>query len=551
MHPKMWCMWKPAQSGKTRSMQEWIRDNEETAEHLNILITSNNRLLVAQLTKRMKDDGFGDSSSDEEDGDEEESNLADDHIDPASKVFSWMSGTSKTKIGVGDLTLSILEDEVKMVCCCAHKVRFKYIIALLDRLEKSKNFNKRISIWIDEADASVKMWAKTFDFVKFIRVDRVVLVSATFESVFKYYKHIRIRGYKVTFNEPTYLRYAECNVIVDEQDNCDAVGYLEKVLDKYPDICEPGSRLFAPGEVDCASHDNIAELLRSRGFAVMIINGQRKEIVMPDGSKIKIPLKISVDDPAELSSALSDLYAKHNLADVPFAITGQICLGRGITFQSQGFMFDYGVVPNLRDDAAIYQCVARLLGNTKQFTGFKRPTIYCTNATDVVCNHLAKKSENIARIAYERGLPDFNQHDIVDCIGEMPSKKKLTPEQEKAKKLEIEQEKNVRLEEFPTMRDLHDRIREIEKELPTVKWSHRFPAAPHIDKVTGKYMCSLGKSSKVQSTDDVRSFAVGLRSWGSGVTESERGEMIFRVYAGYTDGVVTFFLRWTFSKKEE
>jgi len=545
MDPKMWCMWKPAQSGKTRSMQEWIRQNEETAEHLNILITSNNRLLVSQLTKRMRDD-FADSGSESETESDDGSDVPDDHIDEESRVFSWMSGTAKTNIKVGELANFIKEDIVTMVCCCAHKARFRYIIELLKDLEKSKSFSKRISIWIDEADVSVKMWARTFNFTKFNRVDRVVLVSATFDAVFKYYKHIRIRGYEVVYNAPTYLRYAECTVIEEEDNKESALSYLAGILMKYPEIVAPGTKLFAPGEIEVASHDAIAEFLLSKGFAVMVLNGQRKVIILPTGETIKVPLKLSNESPGELSAALAKIYTDENLARFPFAVTGQICLGRGITFQSESFMFNCGVIPDLKDFAAIYQCVARVLGNTKEFIEFQKPTIYCTRRTNVVCKYLANVSENIARIAYEKGLTNLSINQIEELVGVMEEIRLPTPEEKERKSINGEHLENVRLEEFATMKELHSRFKEIIKEHSMCKWSGRSPAEPQRD-AAGNYKCSIGQRSEVQSADAIRKFAVGMRSWGSGATEAGRGDLIHRVYASVDAGVPRLFLRWTYS----
>ena len=544
MHPKMWCMFKPAQSGKTRTTQEEIRNNEETAEHLNILITSNNRLLVSQLTKRMTDDGFGSSEGDSDTTDDDRTE-ADDRIDEVDKVFSWMSGSGKTNISVGKLANEIKEDRVTMVVCCAHKARFGYICELLKDLDSSKVFKKRVSIWIDEADVSVKMWAKKFDFTKFERVDRVVLISATFESVFKYYESIRIRGYETVYNEPTYLKYSECDVVrVEHLEDEDTEAYLSRILSQRPEMCRPGVKLFAPGEVEVSTHEKITSLLKARGFAVMILNGQRKEIVLPDDSKIQ--LNFNPNRPEEMSKVLADVYKQNNLSRFPFAITGQICLGRGITFQSSEFMFDYGVIPELKDYAAIYQCVARLLGNTKLFTGFKKPTVFCNRRTDVVCRHLAKVAENIARIVFENGLSDISEKDIEKLLGEMDTIKELTPEQKERASVRKEQEENVRIEEFATMKELLARYKEIRKSHEMCSLPNRSPAEPHRDE-EGFYKSSIGGRSEIQRAEAIRNFAVGMRSWGAGSSESKRGDLIYRVYAGYDDSTPVLFLRWTFT----
>jgi hypothetical protein len=427
MHPKMWCIWKPAQSGKTRSMQEWIRENEETAEHVNILIASNNRLLVSQLTKRMTDDGFGGSEGDS-DISEDDRSEANDYVDEDKKVYSWMSGSGKPNVSPDSLASKVLKGKVTMVVCCANKTRVVHTKKFLEELEELYECvipekRKRISIWIDEADVSVKLWTKTVDFTKFSYVDRVVLVSATFDSIFKIYDTIKIKGYDSVFNEPTYLRYEECNITEEEENKQSSFEYLKGILEKYPEMSNPGVRLFAPGEIKVSTHDEIADLLRSRNFAVMVLNGQRKEIVLPNGSKIKISLSANIETPGELSSKLAELYVQHGLSRFPFAITGQICLGRGITFQSPSFMFSHGVIPDLKDEASIYQCAARLLGNTKEFDGFSSPKVFCSYRTNIVCRHLARIAENIARVVYEKGWEDVSMAMVEEVAGQKPSLK--------------------------------------------------------------------------------------------------------------------------------
>jgi hypothetical protein len=531
-------------------MQEWIRQNEETAEHLNILIASNNRLLAAQLTKRFQDDGFGSSGSESEISDEDDRSEADDHVDEANKVYTWMTGSGKPKIDVGTLADHIKEDNVTMLVCCANKSRMLHIKKLLENLEKSKLFNKRISIWIDEADVSVKLWTKTVDFTKFSHVDRVVLVSATFDSVFKMYDTIRIKGYEEVFNLPTYLRYEECDITEEEENKQSCFEYLKGILDKHPEMSQPGARLFAPGEIKVSTHDEIADMLRARNFAVMILNGQRKEIILPDGTKIRISLAANIEAPGELSSKLAELYVQHGLSRFPFAITGQICLGRGITFQSPNFMFSHGVIPDLKDEAAIYQCVARLLGNTKEFDGFTPPKVFCSYRTNVVCKHLARIAENVARVTYEKGWVDVSMAMVEEIVGQKPSNKELTPEQKERIAVRKEQEENVRLEEFENMKALIARYKEIRKTYSKCKLPTRSPTEPHKDKTDGKYKCSIGGRSEVQTVEAIQRFASGMKSWGAGASDSKRGDLICRVYAGYRDSTPSLFLRWTYSLPE-
>jgi len=147
---KVECLWLPGQSGKTRKIKESIektsfniRDLKEIygiEEHFNIIICSNNKSLVDQTNVRMTEELY----KDEDIG-----------------VFSWRSVNGKMEdkncgnIEVKSLCYNIIEDELNMLLCCANPTRIKYLFNLLETLEKSKNFNTKIDIWIDEADSSL------------------------------------------------------------------------------------------------------------------------------------------------------------------------------------------------------------------------------------------------------------------------------------------------------------------------------------------------------------------------------------------------------------
>lgn len=414
MSDKMMCLWKPAQSGKTRTIMEMIREHEETTAHLNIVICSNIRLLVSQTTARMSRDLFGggdDSASDysADSLESDESAAADDRID--GDVFSWMSGTARVNISTGELADRIKEDEVTMVVCCSHKRRFKYLNDLLANLDKSKHFTKRVSVWIDEADVSVRLWSDpALDFTRFNKVDRVCLVSATFNSVVRTYGRIKVMRLETTHPD-CYVPLRECNVVTHES-SADPSANLASVLAARPEMRAPGVRLFAPGMVEVSTHDAVATYLGSQGFAVMVLNGQRKCIVCPDGTTIPLALRMDPTNPDEISNVLPAIYAEHNLGRWPFAVTGQMCLGRGITFQSAGFMFDYGVIPTLGDPAAAYQCVARLLGNVREFPGFKVPTVFMGAEMRTVTLSQEKVAMMVAKKVLEKGWADVGAEEI-------------------------------------------------------------------------------------------------------------------------------------------
>ena len=409
-------LWKPAQSGKTRTIQQMIQADDGVKNHLNIVICSNNRLLVSQTRSRMDRDVYSFETGSTSSGDSDSSDPADDAI--VGGVYSWMSGTKKSNIPVDALAWRIFKGEVSMVVCCSHKARYRHMKKLMSELE-SVRFAKPINVWIDEADVSVKTWSNPeFDFSRMSCVRRMTLVSATFEEVFHYYPRIRVKAFPETHPE-CYRGLRDCNIV--EEVGCgSAITYLESVLEKHRDeLVRPGVRIFAPGDIKVDTHDLVADSLTSHGFAVMVLNGREKGFRMPDGRREPISLTMSEEDPDELSRMLAQKYVELGLSRFPFAVTGHLCLGRGITFQSREFLFDFGIIPDIAADAAAYQCVARVLGNIGSFSD-KVPTIYMSENMTRATVRQEKIATNIARLVHENEWVDVGKDQVAEAAGDEP-----------------------------------------------------------------------------------------------------------------------------------
>lgn len=408
MSDKMKCLWKPAQSGKTRTMQELIRADDGVKNHLNILICSNNRLLVAQTNARMMDDLYTDSpSSVEEDG------PADDAV--VGGVYSWMSGTKKSNIHHNDLAVRIMLGQVSMVVCCSHKKRFQYLTEMLTVLERL-SFSKPVNVWIDEADVSVKHWSGDFDFTRFRCVREMILVSATFDAVFDHYARIRVMPFPETHPE-CYLGLRDCDLQA-----FDAAGraaeYMDAVLTAHPELVKPGTKLFIPGDIERVSHNAIADKLTKRGCVVLVLNGETKAFLFPNGDRLDINLTLDEENPTELSHVLAEVYAARELSKVPFAVTGQLCLGRGITFQSRSFTFDAAIVPGIKDASSAYQCVARVLGNVRTFVGPFTPTVYMSPKLLTAVQRQERIATNLAKLVHENKWVDVGAEEVGLAAGD-------------------------------------------------------------------------------------------------------------------------------------
>ena len=383
---------RPAQSGKTKTYQQLIKDYEMLSElfydcegFINIVLCSNNKSLVQQTAARHAADLYEISSVESEGG------AADDRIE--GNVFSWFSGTKENNVEVGALADRIKEDEVAMVVCCAHSKRIGFLVELLENLNRSKNFKKKVNIWIDEADESINKWSK-IDINCLKVVHSVTLISATFDAIVKKYGKVRVRCYDVPHPE-CYIGFKDCEVMPKDIAVASAPAYLAAVYDEFSaQLCLPGTRLFAPGDSTQESHDQITEFLRVRGWAVLVLNGARKEIVKPCGQVLPIADYVEWENgtPEEIGKTITSIYHDSGLSAFPFAITGQICLGRGLTFQNERFLFDWAIVSNMASRALAYQCAARVLGNIKHLPNYKQ----CKIVTTSRMQRMIEQAENIA-----------------------------------------------------------------------------------------------------------------------------------------------------------
>jgi hypothetical protein len=420
---KVECMWLPGQSGKTRKIQESIQLTKSLSELfdfdevIHVIVCSNNRALVKQTGSRMNNDLYVSESKDlpdynDSEESDEESSKSDAKIE--GSVFTWLSGNKSNNISVEKLALDILNKKINMLICCAHAKRLSYLKRLLTILEDSEMFQKKVNIWIDEADASCILWSKPeLNIIDYEKVNKVTLVSATFDSVIKKYNRIKVLPFEKTHPE-TYHKIQECQLISDDFIAGNATEYIKGIYQKYKDeLYKPGIKLFAPGDTKIETHNNIASFLKDQGFAVVVLNGTRKEIVIPHHESISLNSYLGDSDvPEEIGKIITKIYHDSNLSRFPFAITGQTCIGRGITFQNKDFLFDYGIIYNIADKANAYQCGCRMAGNIKHVSGYKQSKII--SPTKMIERMIERENiaVNIGKIVNDLNLPDVGKEQL-------------------------------------------------------------------------------------------------------------------------------------------
>ena len=429
---KLYTLILPAQSGKTRKVEERIAEFKEICGNdgvysIDILISANNQLLVHQTRARIKKDlGSADSSpsaSDDDssyDGEEKEPEDSDAVI--KGEIFSWTYG-KKTNIPFDSLKDKILLRDIELVLMCANKRRMTYLARMLTALVTHKRFKRSpfpIKIWIDEADATINIWRQFQEIIDLPAIKQVTLVSATFGSVLKRFDRLRVIPFQITY-PPCYRRLKDFHqVIVELGANPPAVEFILHVLALNPALCAPGQRLFTPGAYTKASHEEIADALAARGFATIIINGETKQLRIPGSPPIDLRPSLSCADPEmlppEFNQTLAQLYYDNNLKRFPMAITGYLCVQRGVTFQCaptethNGFTFTNGIIPPNSNKAEAYQTTLRCGGNTGDFPDYVLPTIYTNAKTFAGITEQEEIAVNLPKIVYDEGLEFVDKH---------------------------------------------------------------------------------------------------------------------------------------------
>jgi hypothetical protein len=385
---KVKCIYRLAQSGKTQLVKDIIEDSKMCVDSfgeddsVHFFISSNNQVLAGQTNTR-----FNDS-------------------------FCWIS---LNKTDDYKILYELAEGDISMIVMCSNKIRMEKLVLLINQLEKSKNFKKRINIWIDEADSTINLWSKYENICSKDIVEQITLVSATFEPVFNKYKRLHVIGYKDP--HPKQYRCLRDSVKIENNYVGSIVDYIEHLFEKYPHLLKEGVRAFIPGNSRITSHDEIAELLvKKYNFAILILNGTRKEIIMPGKKTINlfeyISFKENGEVPEEFKEILSRIYKQHKLYEFPFAITGHLCVNRGITFQTNDFLFDYGIIPNVHKKTEAYQLIARLFGNIGEYQNYKPCKIYSSYSNFNKIEKQEAIAMNISKMVYEQNLSDVGKEEL-------------------------------------------------------------------------------------------------------------------------------------------
>lgn len=411
MNGKIQLLCKPCQNGKTADILDSISKNRNN-KHL--LISDNNLLLNSQTCERAKSLGL-------------------------NCVILSSNNTCSDILTL--LGMILLDDSINLVLGCANSKRFSDFTTLIDKFQK---YN--YSIWIDEADKilasenskgfiSYCIESKNVDSVTFITASPQESLSKSLLTEYDYIELFKtpkkdISNYH-SLRESTFEPYEFDGELIEYVNS-----YLELNTPKNSEVW------FIPAKHDISYQQTMYELLIKSYFdVVLIINSKNKYIgILDNNSKEITKIKlISLNyRKTSVSQWLGKFYADKNLITKRVAITGNACLGRGISIQSNDCFITHGLYgPRIANSKRkLYQLSARICGNIKKFPKYLEngpPKIICSTKYFEIIS----KMENIAFETMYCPLSKISNEEIKDMydaytIREPTIVKKKTLEELKA-----------------------------------------------------------------------------------------------------------------------
>jgi len=527
-----------------------------SSECLNVIFTSNTKLLTKQTAGRIISDvdnvsEISDLSCDDE---EDELSIEMDVEEKVSKTIAWISSGKKMSVSdvFKNIVVGAVGNKINNIICCTNKIRIKNVKELLDDLNRmfmAGLFKKKVNIWIDEADACIKIWEpyieKCDPLIDSNFIQNIVLVSATMVPVYKRFHQKRIepnlRTYENT-HAPVYHKYSESIMRHEYSENAKYPEVqLKTVLENNPELMSAGTRLFCPGNKARRTHEELCRELLNTGFNVLLLNGVNKELRFCDGSPA-IQIAEQLDTDLEISKTLNGLYYELELFNSPFAVTGNLCIGRGITFASQiegrEFLFTHGIIPEVLNGDEGYQMVARCCGNIKGYESYQVPTIFVSEKTDALIRQQENIAIQFAKSFYQDGVESVKV--TRNMLKEATGEEEDECDKEERKKAKAD---NLRFimgatEEFKTLDEANDFCKKIKP------GSQKEKEESFKNEETNEYVISTTKKGKKKFTYDEFMNTKWNATSLLNMKDLNAGKVSKVIKPVYRDNVVVWLVRW-------
>lgn len=374
---------KPEQSGKTFVMIQQIIKciTYPTCDKVvvNIIFCDNNLLLTRQTSSRVG------------------AALSNPEIQINGETYLEFSSHSRTTYHDANAVIGGIIRNINNVLCCTNGTRVDDTFDIIDGLQNNPATRDRFffKIWLDEADKYHGFIDSTFKpLVEKHGNVALYCITATPKPLFMKYQALNVFPLENTTSED-YHGWTD-NIIKKFAIDSGCLEFVNHILEQYKSVIVPGSKWFIPAEFRKASHEAMAVLCGSFGMATIIVNGEGVKFYLPNRELIVEP---KTD---ELNNIILKLYCEHNLYKLPLVITGNLCVGRGISMMSKGFIFDYGILSCCNNPQQASQDAGRLKGNIKLWPGYKRPVVFTTPKFDKNAVEWEKKSRTLAKLAFDK-----------------------------------------------------------------------------------------------------------------------------------------------------
>ena len=374
---------KPEQSGKTFIMiQNIIRDLREPIDGkqiINFILCDNNLLLTRQTCSRVSED------------------LKEFQVN--GETYLEFSSHKRTEYHDAiSVAGAITTKGVKNILCCTNGKRIDDIDQLITSLNDGPYTKGKLhfKIWLDEADKFTGFINTTLKpLVDEYRNINVYCITATAKKLFDQYQFMNVLPIENT-TTPQYHGWCDNKIrLIDDDSSCE--DFVEHVLTNVANLAiQPGTNWFIPAKYKKTSHEKIKDKCVSKGFAVFVVNGNGIRLTLP--SKEMIIYK--KDD--EFNTKIKQIYHEKDLKRFPVAITGNVCIGRGISIMSDDFMMDFGIFSDCGNPQEASQNSGRLKGNMKHWPNYKPPVVFTTEKFNKVAIEWEKKSRNLAELAFQK-----------------------------------------------------------------------------------------------------------------------------------------------------
>lgn len=392
---------KPEQSGKTfimiKQINKFIKDDiSQDRITINFIFCDNSLLLTKQTTTRLQDD------------------LNIEYLPDINEPYVEFSSRND---GIAKKTWqdvrTAIEDGCRNVICCTNGKRVVDIKSIISRINRHNSLSYNFNIWLDEADKFDSYIKK--EFIPLLELHRnvsIYMLTATPQPIFQNYNEVRTMAIENT-TTPSYHGWNDCRILIRDDETNTTLGFARQIADEMLEKNQliPGIKGYVPANYEKKEHHKMRNLFLIKGVAVFLVNGDGIELSLPRDKRSASEenndyFRVNIIKENELHFHISQLYNEYNVDRWPCIITGNICVGRGISIQQPDFMLNFAILSNCSKKTEASQNAGRMKGNFKHWDGYAPPIVYTTKKFDKIAREYEEQSREIAQFAFEK---DINQ----------------------------------------------------------------------------------------------------------------------------------------------